>query len=225
MTAGSEEKQVWFPEIGNTGSAGQGGLTITPLHSSSYVSVSLVDFKGPRRDPGMAGSKALQILLSCGGVSRQGFEKCDRLQLFIIQLLLPSERESGGTLPQHDGQGSKCLKEWLSGLALFCTPQLQDRRAVTDKRAIEVAFRLLELCLEAGRRGGSPLGILLERSMGHVWLFLIGVDNGQLEVFSIIGEVRLQFEYLAIGSNGFVIAACHEEHVTTSVERIGVTRT
>src|SRR5271166_4526701 len=98
MAAGLEEDQVGILKIGDGSGTSQGCLPVTPLHCGGNVSVGLVDLKCPRRDPGVASGEALQTLLRGGRVSRQGLQERDGLQLFVIELLLLSKRERGGTL-------------------------------------------------------------------------------------------------------------------------------
>ncbi len=66
---------------------------------------------------------------------------------------------------------------------------------------------------------------MLEGSVGHVRFLLIGVNNRQLQVFSVIAEIRLQFEYFAVSGHGLIIPACYIENVTARVQRIRVART
>src|SRR5271169_6400961 len=104
----------------------------------------------------------------------------------------------------------------MSRLALFCTPQLKHSLAVTDKGAFKVACRLLELRLEArnikAREGRGALSKLLEGGVGHVGFLLIGVNDGEFQVLSVIAKVRFQFERFAVGGNGLVIPACYVEY-------------
>src|ERR1700733_11768262 len=68
------------------------------------------------------------------------------------------------------------------------------------------------------------LSKLLESGIGHVGFLLIGVNDGQLQILSITGEVRFQFEHLAVGGNRFIIAASHIKYVAASIEGVGIAR-
>src|SRR3984885_3407633 len=107
--------------------------------------------------------------------------------------------------------------------------KLEHDLPVTGQCAFQIAFRLLELRLEArnikARESRGAVGILLEGGIGHVGFLLIGVDDSQLEVLRVVTEVRFQLKNFSVGGCRFVIPARHEKYVAARVKRISIAGT
>src|SRR5580658_10409843 len=100
MGTAFEEKQIGSSKIGNAAGPAQSFLPSPTMHRGGDIRGCLINFKRPRRDPGMARGESLQALPCRGWIPRHGLQERDRSLFIIIELLLLHKRKRRRTFPQ-----------------------------------------------------------------------------------------------------------------------------
>src|ERR1700731_875340 len=120
----------------------------------------------------MRAGELFETVLRGGGVLGHRSEKRDGFKLLAIQLLLLGKSKGARALPQHPGKPGKLLQKDAGSLVLSGMRQLGYRLAVAEECALEIAPRLLEMCLESRhiqlKQRIGTLRELLEGPFGHV---------------------------------------------------------